>query len=218
MFSTTNSEQPQGGDFSTPLGTAACWEIIDDGRFTAETSDGKCLRDDVLKTVDILGLLCWTGCVILLRHLSQHDDFTEFIFRPISVLCDFRIRNVWQSQFLTGSTSQCMETSSCDFLCDHQHTCVSVTCDCEAMFMNTLLQHLSSRCWSCEVHFLCTRVRPSSLHGAVHEAVVMVTQTKHKVWRTRRPNDPFKFQQTYLWHILYTYEEEFVLVIKFYIF
>ena len=39
MFSTTNSEQPQGGDPSMPLGTAACWERTDDGRFTAETSD-----------------------------------------------------------------------------------------------------------------------------------------------------------------------------------
>ena len=29
-------------------------DLVDDGRFPAETRDRKCLRDDVLKTVDIL--------------------------------------------------------------------------------------------------------------------------------------------------------------------
>ena len=40
----------------------------------------------------------------------------HFLFKPVSVLCDFRIRNVWQSQFLTGSSSHCVERSSCDFV------------------------------------------------------------------------------------------------------
>ena len=60
---------------------AGLWEQQHAGRFTAETRDRKCLRDDVLKTVDMLGLLYCiytTVCVILWRHLSQHDDVTSF--------------------------------------------------------------------------------------------------------------------------------------------
>ena len=92
---------------------AGLWEQQHAGRFTAETRDRKCLRDDVLKTVDMLGLLN-SLCYFVETLVSTW--WCHFLSKPVSVLCDFRIRTVWQSQFLTGSSSHCTETSSCDFV------------------------------------------------------------------------------------------------------
>ena len=63
------------------------------------------LIDWWLKAGDMLGLLCWTVCVILWRHLSQHDDVTscsspsQFFVTSGSEMFD-RVSS-WQAPVLT---------------------------------------------------------------------------------------------------------------------
>ena len=109
LYSTTTSEQPQGGDCSRPLGTAACWEVHsrDKGQ---KVSERRCPEDSGHVGPVVLNSLCYFVETLVSTW------WCHFLSKPVSVLCDFRIRTVWQSQFLTGSSSHCTETSSCDFV------------------------------------------------------------------------------------------------------
>ena len=97
------------GETSRPLGTAACWEVHsrDKGQ---KVSERRCPEDSGHVGPVVLNSLCYFVETLVSTW------WCHFLSKPVSVLCDFRIRTVWQSQFLTGSSSHCTETSSCDFV------------------------------------------------------------------------------------------------------